>query len=58
RQLHSLGFVHGDLYKYNMVLQGNDVKFINFEASEVRDDCEKKNSRDRCCWNWLLWARS
>ena len=40
RELHSVGLVHGDLYKYNMVIQENIVKFLDFEVSELRDNMD------------------
>ncbi|KAH0844297.1 Protein kinase-like domain protein [Fonsecaea pedrosoi] len=40
RQLHSLGVLHGDLVRYNILITGDGPKFIDFENSSVRSDHE------------------
>ena len=37
-RLHTVGIVHGDLNKYNIVIEGDEAKFIDFEAATFRDD--------------------
>jgi len=32
-QLHAVGVVHGDLNKYNIVIEGKKAKFIDFEVA-------------------------
>ncbi|KAF1993738.1 hypothetical protein P154DRAFT_502962 [Amniculicola lignicola CBS 123094] len=37
-ELHSRGVVHGDLNKFNIVIEGTKPKFIDFEAASFQDD--------------------
>ncbi|KAF1955684.1 hypothetical protein CC80DRAFT_593898 [Byssothecium circinans] len=37
-QLHARGVVHGDLNKYNIIIEGHIPKFVDFEAASFRGD--------------------
>jgi hypothetical protein len=46
QQLHGIGIVHGDLNKYNILIEGDTVKFVDFEVATFRDDHDFEQSKD------------
>ncbi|KAJ4155622.1 hypothetical protein LMH87_000858 [Akanthomyces muscarius] len=38
RDLHEVGVIHGDMNKYNIIMTKDGPKFIDFEASRLRDE--------------------
>ncbi len=47
QELHKIGIVHGDPNKYNIIIEEDTVKFIDFEEATFWDDHDFEQSREQ-----------
>ncbi|KFY30766.1 hypothetical protein V493_01676 [Pseudogymnoascus sp. VKM F-4281 (FW-2241)] len=45
-QLHSIGIIHGDLNRYNIIITGHEAKLIDFEASTLQKEGHHEEATD------------
>lgn len=46
QQLHSIGIIHGDLNRYNIIITGHEAKLIDFEASTLQKEGHHEEASD------------
>jgi tRNA A-37 threonylcarbamoyl transferase component Bud32 len=46
QQLHSVGIIHGDLNRHNIIITGDEARLIDFEASNLQKEGHYIKARD------------
>jgi hypothetical protein len=46
QQLHSIGIIHGDPNRYNIIITGDEARLIDFEASTLQKEGHHKEASD------------
>jgi len=46
QQLHSIGIIHGDLNRHNIIITGDEARLIDFEASTLQKEGHHIEARD------------